>query len=373
MKNSPKRVLFYYLSAFGNTGGIEKFNQCFIKALGELKKTSTLAPSVLSVHEESADSRYIGDVFFKGFKKSRGASAFAVLKAIKKTDILILGHANLLSIGLIAKLINPACTTILVAHGIEVWKKFSFLEKIAINQCGYILAVSTYTKNQIILRNNIDAKKIRLFPNTLDPFFEVPKTFERPSYLMERYGLSPDQRIVYTLSRLFWSEQNKGYDKIISSLPKILEQYPNLVYILAGKFDTREKDRINNLINFYKVQKNVILAGYIADKEKTDHYLLADVFVLPSRKEGFGIVFLEALACGTPVIGGNQDGTVDALHNGSLGYLINPKSENDIKKAILESIYSLEKKNPAKYQQSILENYHFSTFVNRLNIVLSFN
>ncbi len=373
MKNSPKRVLFYYLSAFGKTGGIEKFNQCFIKALGQLMQADSLQASVFSVHDETADHRYIDEVPFRGFQKNRGGSAISVLKTVVTTDVLILGHANLLSIGLLAKMINPKCTLILIAHGIEVWKKFSLIENLAIKKCGYILAVSTYTKNQIALRNKIDAKKIKLFPNTIDPFFEIPNTFQRPSYLMKRYGLRPDQRIVYTLSRLLWSEKNKGYDKIISSLPRILERYPEVVYILGGKFDAREKERIDNLISLYKVEKNVILTGFIEDKEKTDHYLLADVFVLPSRKEGFGIVFLEALACGTPVIGGNQDGTVDALHNGSLGSLINPKNENDIQRSILESISSIEKKTPASYQQSILENYHFSKFVNRLNTVLSFN
>ena len=78
------------------------------------------------------------------------------------------------------------------------------------------------------------------------------------------------------------------------------------------------------LVEEKNLTNNFILTGYIEDKELTDHYLLADVFVMPSTQEGFGIVFLEALVCGLPVIAGNKDGSVDALLNGKLGKLIDP-------------------------------------------------
>jgi len=370
MLNPPKRIIFYYLSAFSNTGGIEKFNQCFIKALAKMQEKGVAAGRVISVYDKTADERYTENLSIKGFGKQKGKSALSVLRSAFRTDVLILGHSNLLLIGLLAKILNPRCRMILIAHGIETWRKFSFIEQLAIKRCELILAVSTYTKNQIVLRNGIDAKKIFIFPNTLDPYFQVPDKFQRPDYLMERYGLKPTHKIIFTMARLFWSEQNKGYDKIISTLPRILENHPDVIYILGGKFDKRERERIDSLINLYGVKDKVILAGYIDDKEKADHYLLADVFVLPSRKEGFGIVFLEALACGTPVIGGNQDGTVDALQNGSLGYLINPKSENDIYKSIIESLMEDNKTDGKKRQQSILENYHFNSFVKRLNNVL---
>ena len=66
------------------------------------------------------------------------------------------------------------------------------------------------------------------------------------------------------------------------------------------------------------------------DEEIVDYYNLCDIFVIPSKGEGFGIVYLEALACGKPVIGGNQDGAIDALCNGELGLLIDPDSVDEI-------------------------------------------
>ena len=90
------------------------------------------------------------------------------------------------------------------------------------------------------------------------------------------------------------------------------------------------------LISVYKVDEQVILPGFIDESELTDHFLLADLFVLPSKKEGFGIVFIEALACGLPVVCGNTDGSVDAIYNGELGKAINPDDIAELENAITE-------------------------------------
>ena len=82
----------------------------------------------------------------------------------------------------------------------------------------------------------------------------------------------------------------------------------------------------------------VTLCGFVSDSELPEHYRLADVFALPSSGEGFGIVFLEALACGVPVLGGNADGTVDALADGELGELVDPFSTDQIASALIRSL-----------------------------------
>lgn len=77
--------------------------------------------------------------------------------------------------------------------------------------------------------------------------------------------------------------------------------------------------------------ERVIFAGRIAEKEKAEHYRLADVYVMPSSGEGFGIVYLEALACGIPVIGSKIDGSRDALREGQLGLLVNPTGPAELR------------------------------------------
>ncbi len=355
-------ILFYYLSAFSQSGGIEKFNRCFIKALHEVAASTV---SVVSVYDDAADERYIGSLSYKGLKKNKSLSVLHVIRNIYKQDVLILGHINLAVAGVICKLLRPSCKLILIVHGIEIWKKQTGIKKKCLDKADHILAVSTYTKNQLVLRNKITPQKITLLSNAVDPYFRLPATFSKPSILLERYKLQVDQPVIFTLSRLSSAEQYKGYDKVIAALPEVLKQVPGCKYILGGKYDDIEHKRIAALINQYNVKDNVIVTGYIDEAEVTDHYLLADVFVMPSKHEGFGIVFLEAMACGIPVIGGNQDGTVDALLNGRLGTLVNPDNIQEISSAIVQ-ILKLGKQNKQELQQKVLQHYSFNRYKERL-------
>lgn len=113
----------------------------------------------------------------------------------------------------------------------------------------------------------------------------------------------------------------------------------------------------------------MILTGFIADEEVTDHYLLADVFVMPSKGEGFGIVYLEAMACGLPVIAGNKDGSTEALQFGKLGTLINPDDEDELLQALQTRLQ--QPSNPLQVQQQMLEYFAFPKFRERLHKVLT--
>lgn len=359
------RVLFYYLSAFSNTGGIEKFNRCFIKALNDIAEQGSITPSVVGVYDTDADPLYIKPSYFLGFRKKRGPSVFHVIRAAFRTDILILGHINLAVAGWIVKLIRPSCKVFIVAHGIEVWNKMHLEKRWALKLADKILCVSNYTKNQLVLKNGIHQRKLLLFPNTIDPYFVFPAEFDKPEYLLQRYGLTSQHKVIMTLSRLVSSEKYKGYDRVIAALPAILKMCPDAVYILAGKYDDGEKKRLGQLLEIHGLTDKVIMTGYLPDSEVTDHYRLSDVFIMPSRKEGFGIVFLEALVSGVRVVGGNQDGTVDALVNGALGTLINPSKISEISDAVIDVLNS-PAPDPIKLQESVLHYYRYEKYRSRL-------
>src|SRR5262249_8559065 len=97
-------------------------------------------------------------------------------------------------------------------------------------------------------------------------------------------------------------------------------------------------------------------SGMVAPKELADYYRVADVFVMPSTQEGFGIVFLEAAASGLPLIGGNRDGSLDALADGSLGIGIDPENRTDLALALLQAISGLAP-SPAGVQRFCFENF----------------
>ncbi|MBD2129878.1 glycosyltransferase [Microcoleus sp. ZQ-A2] len=244
-----------------------------------------------------------------------------------------------------------------VAHGIEAWNIQHPALQNALREADRILAVSSYTRDRLLQEQNLDPGKISLLPNTFDSnrFQIAPK----PSYLLERYGLTLKQPIILTVSRLSSAERYKGYDRVLEALPQIRQVIPDVHYVLVGKGNDRP--RIEQLIAQLELQDYVTLAGFVPDDELGDYYNLCDVFAMPSKREGFGIVYLEALACGKPALGGNQDGAIDALCHGELGALVNPDDTDAIAQTLIEILQGTYP-NPLIYKPETLRQKVIDTF-----------
>ncbi len=171
------------------------------------------------------------------------------------------------------------------------------------------------------------------------------------------------------MTRLAGGDRYKGYDQIIQALPAIRRQIPNICYLLVGKGDDR--DRIETMVDDRDVRDCVIFAGFVPDDELADYYNLWDLFAMPSKGEGFGIVYLEALASGKPTIGGNQDGAIDALCNGELGVWVNPDSIEEIGESIVQILMNKHSLSilykPEVLRQKAIEKYGFEQFKQNLS------
>jgi len=244
-----------------------------------------------------------------------------------------------------------------VAHGVEAWGIEDPMQKIALQNADKILAVSSYTRSRLLIEQHLDAERVVILPNTIDAcrFQIAPK----PVYLLERYGLRKEQSIILTVSRLVKSEQYKGYDRILEALPVIRQVIPNVHYIIAGKGDDRS--RIESIITKLNLQEYVTLAGFVSDTELCDHYNLCDLFAMPSKREGFGIVYLEALACGKPTLAGNKDGAVDALLHGEIGVLVDPDNVEQIVQTIVQ-ILQQTYPHPLLYKPEALRKKVLASF-----------
>jgi phosphatidylinositol alpha-1,6-mannosyltransferase len=332
----PEKILLLSLQTFSTTGGIQKMTRVLAHSLYNIAQSKEWNFSLYAAYDanENLMAQYIPTDNFKGFSSNKRAFTInAVLRGIR-SDVVILSHVNLAIVGLLIKLVNPTCKIWLVAHGIEVWRPFGLLKGWLLKVCNKVICVSNYTRQQIVDIHSADPAKCVVLNNALDPFMKVPAAFNKPQHLLSKYHLTTSDPVIFTLTRLASTEQYKGYEQVITAVGRLKAKFPKLKYILSGEYDALEKIRIDEIIKVNDAVNAVILTGFLADDELTDHFLLADVFVLPSRKEGFGIVFIEALACGLPVICGNADGSIDAIKNGALGIAVDVNNIAELETSI---------------------------------------
>ena len=250
----------------------------------------------------------------------------------------------------------------IVVHGLEGWDLAHPQRQRALRHADRVLAVSRYTRDRLLREQNLDPDRVVILPNTI--LGEDFQPTAKPSHLLQRYGLTPEQPTILTVTRLGRSARYKGYDRLLHALVKIRHHIPNVRYILGGKGD--DLPRIHNLVEQLNLQDNVTLAGFIADEELCDHYNLCDVFALPSTGEGFGIVYLEALACGKPVLGGDRDGTVEPLDYGKYGCLVDPEDTDAIADNLIAMLQGTHANKtlfePDILRQKMLERFDFPQF-----------
>ncbi|MDP3052562.1 MAG: glycosyltransferase family 4 protein [bacterium] len=318
--------ILFLSSDLSKTGGIQRYNKDLLMALKNNNAKVFLV---------ERPSHFLGKPIF--VLKSIFAAVF------KKPDVIFCTHINFAPLCI---LLNNLFSLkyIVFTYGIEVWDLKNRVAIRGLNGADVVVTISDFTAG--FLKATLPNIENKLY--FLSPTFDEDKFFiaRRPQDLIRKYGLSNNSKIILTVARLDSTEQRKGYDKIIEILPEIKEEDCNIKYFLVGGGDDIE--RIEKLIKKVGVEKDVVLTGYVPDDELADYYNLADVFAMLSKKEGFGIVFLEAMACGTPVIAGNKDGSRDALLNGKLGILVDPDNKEKIKSAILEVV---KKKSDSKIKE----------------------
>lgn len=362
-------IQLWFPNLFKFKGGIQVYSAFFLEALQSLYPNVNY--DVFLKHDTRDDlSCHNAHFHFTGvWHQSLRTPAFAA-KIIgnglwQRPNLVITTHLNFTIVAYwLKRLVGIPYWT--VAHGVEAWNIQRPALQTALRHADRILAVSGYTRDRLLEEQNLDPSKISLLPNTFDA--NRFKIGSKPTHLLERYGLKPEQPIILTVSRLSLSESYKGYDKILEALPQIRQAIPNVHYIIVGKGDARPQ--IEQLIQKRQMQDCVTLAGFVPDAELNDYYNLCDLFAMPSKGEGFGIVYLEALACGKPTLGGNQDGTIDALHHGELGALVAPDDVGAIAKNIIQILQGTYP-HPIMYQpevlrQKVIDIYGFDHFKHTL-------
>jgi phosphatidyl-myo-inositol dimannoside synthase len=329
--------LFVFLEIFEREGGIQSYVQdifCSYSSFSEQPAdvfllrdgqdcANPFQSDLLNFHYFKHKSAQLGRLWMAI------ALFFHILK--NRPQRVFCGHINL------APLVRLLCQpfripyTVMV-HGKEVWEPLSPVLRIAIQQADEIWTVSRYSRDRASASNQLDLSKIRLMPCAVDGDRFTPG--KKSAALVERYGLV-DAQVMLTVARLWSGDIYKGVDMTIRALEAIAQFIPNVKYLVIGRGD--DQPRLVQLAKDLGVGDRVVFAGFVPTAELTEHYRLADAYVMPSQ-EGFGIVYLEAMACGVPVLAGDADGSADPLQDGKLGWQVPHRDMEAIAHACVEML-----------------------------------
>jgi len=267
---------------------------------------------------------------------------FYCKKFIKSTtNPIIISATWELSEGLIKQKKKYSFSLITVLHGLEVTRLNSnkYKKRIpkfvqTIDHSDQVIAVSNYTKNEAIsITGN---QKIATIPNFVNTTEFFPKS---TSNCRKNFQLNQSDKILLSLSRLV---KRKGHDIIIRAIQIVKKKIPEIKYLIAGTGDNPYNKILEQLVNDLGLQSHVHFLGYIEENNKLLLYNASDIYIMNSLdtdekgdSEGFGITFLEANACGKPVIGTNVGGISDAIKNNVNGILVKPNDMNATAEAII--------------------------------------
>jgi phosphatidylinositol alpha-1,6-mannosyltransferase len=326
------RILALVTDAYGAGGGIAQYNRDLLAALSQ---ASSLDKVVVLPRNGVALTGSLPDKVWQ-FAASPGRIRYAA-NAIMTTrrdgpfDLVFCGHLFMAPLAaLISKLTGAPVW--LQIHGIEAWQRPGRVLRWAVEQAALVTAVSRHTRRLFLGWANYPSETVKVLPNTVEERFSPgPKSEE----LIERYNLR-GKKVLLTVSRLAVSERYKGHDRVIQAVSELSAQHPEIVYVIAGDGDDRP--RLERLAKDLGVSDRVRFVGYVPDDDLPHLYRTADLFVMPSTGEGFGIVFLQALASGIPVIGGESDGSRDPLRDGREGQLVGADNPAQLSAAIKELI-----------------------------------
>jgi glycosyltransferase involved in cell wall biosynthesis len=280
--------------------------------------------------------------------RARGRLDFALrafVSAVRhRPEEIVVLHLSFMSVAFVAARLASARLT-LVVHGWEMESTRRRLDR----WCGYradrIVANSRLTALEVE-RFFRDKRAhhfgaVQLLHPTWDPRNSTGDPTRR-AVARDALGFDQDELILLTVGRMDSSEQYKGHDRVLDVLPALLASHPNLRYLVVGQGNDRE--RLARRALALGVAHRVTFAGYREDL--ADYYTACDLYVMPSTHEGFGIVFLEALASGRPVVAGGIDGSIEAVDWGELGFLCDPLIPASVEGAIRRAIDGLGSGDP---------------------------
>ena len=372
----PVNRVFVFLEIFAREGGIQSYVKDIFQAYNQVNKVEADPAEVFLLRDESGcDNPYatarLKFHYLKTVSPWQGRlklvlSLFNCL-LLRRPHHLYCGHINLVT------LINSLCQPLgipytVLTYGKEVWYPLPTRQKKALQKADSIWTISRYSRDRLCQANEINPSKVKILPCVVNGNTFTPG--DKPRELIDRYGLA-DSQVLMTVARLWSGDIYKGVDVTIRALPKILSVFPEVKYLVIGRGDDRP--RLEKLAQELGVAERVVFAGFVSTEALVDHYRVADAYIMPSQ-EGFGIVYLEAMACGKPVLSGDADGSADPLQDGRLGWCVPHRDPEAVANACLEILQGHDSRCHSQWlREETLAKFSQEALAHQLEQLFNFN
>ncbi|HNP86954.1 MAG TPA: glycosyltransferase family 4 protein [Kouleothrix sp.] len=297
-------------------GGIQRFNRTFCKALTAYAKQRHADIEVITLHDPPGwyDERYLRQPVTGCNGRPWQFVRRALAALAQPHQLVIVGHVDLGPLVVPAQLLYPRARVLTLTYGIDVWRRLAWHKRVALQRATRVWAISNYTATRLGAEQQVAQQAIEIVPIPVDPDFVAQLA------AWQAVHQQPIRTRLLSVARLQSVAERKGIDAVITALSELRLKVPDVTYTIIG--DGNDRPRLEQLARQHDVADIVTFTGRVTDEQLLTYLNGTDVFVLPSRTEGFGIVFIEAMACGKAVVAGAHGGSPEVVEDGVTGRLV---------------------------------------------------
>lgn len=311
-------ILFLGLETYGRIGGLQAFNRRLIAALADRARAAGAPPLAVVLRRDAGAALPDGlHARIRACDASLPGLLRRALPAARGAGVIVAGHVNLLPVAALCRIVAPGARLLLMAHGDEVWGDPAYRarrvhDRALMRGLTRVVAVSGHTARRMQAAFGLRDGLFRILPNAVDPLdfpLGPPEAEDAPAEIL-------------SVTRLAAHDGAKNIDRMLAAMALLAPARPGLRYRIVGEGVLRPG--LEALAARLGIADRVVFAGRLSDADLAAAYGRARVFALPSAKEGFGIVYLEAWQRGLPVICGTTDAGPEIVGDGIDGFAVDP-------------------------------------------------
>ncbi|MBI3663819.1 MAG: glycosyltransferase family 4 protein [Acidobacteria bacterium] len=360
------RIFLAGTEFFREPGGIQYVNRELLRVLAEFARETPADVEIFSLNDLPtalpAEFELPADFRWHAFDRARVGMVWKLERRLlaAQPHLVLFTHVHLAGLAGLVRMAAPRAKIAVLGHGVEVWKRLRGQVAHGLRQADAVMAPSEFTRTKMIEVNGVRPERATVIAHGLSP--EWVKTFSAGERRPRRVGTG---MTLLSVTRLIRADVLKGVDVVLRAMPEILRRCPEALYVIVG--DGNDRASLQQLAVELGIAGRVEFRGELTTEDICRAYQEADVFVLPSQTEGFGIVFLEAMYSGLPVVAARSGGAPNVIEDGATGILVAPGDEKQLAAAVSRLLLMPEERRKlgAGGRRLVEEQYLFRHFAGR--------